>query len=139
LAFYLVVRALQGGIEDQIDTESALAFFRSFFGDGVAGVIILAVITIYGLNYVASFLYLDPWHMFHSYPYYLVLMSTYVNILMVYAFNNWHDVSWGTKGSDKADALPSAKIIQGKGSEAVVEEVEKEQEDIDSQFKKTVY
>lgn len=139
LAFYLVVRALQGGIEDQIDTESALAFFRSFFGEGVAGVIILAVITIYGLNYVASFLYLDPWHMFHSYPYYLVLMSTYVNILMVYAFNNWHDVSWGTKGSDKADALPSAKIIQGKGSEAVVEEVEKEQEDIDSQFKKTVY
>ncbi|SPN99148.1 probable Chitin Synthase 1 (chs-1) [Cephalotrichum gorgonifer] len=141
LSFFLVVRALSGGIGDQISTENAAAFFRSFFGEEIAGVIILAVITIYGLNWVASIMYLDPWHMFHSWPYYLVLMSTYINILMVYAFNNWHDVSWGTKGSDKADTIPSAKVVEGKGAETgvVVEEVEKEQEDIDSQFKKTVY
>lgn len=141
LSFYLVVRALSTPLGDQISTDSAAAFFKSFFGDGVAGVILLAIITIFGLNYVASFLYLDPWHMFHSFPQYLVLMSTYVNILMVYAFNNWHDVSWGTKGSDKADALPSAKVIKEKGDDSavLVEEVEREQEDIDSQFKKTVY
>lgn len=140
LAFYLVVQALSGNIADQIDTSSAGSFFNDMFS-ALVGVILIAVITIYGLNFVASFIYMDPWHMFHSFPQYLVFMSTYTNILMVYAFNNWHDVSWGTKGSDKADALPSAKIIQGKGAESgvVVEEVEKEQEDIDSQFKKTVY
>jgi len=65
-------------------------------------------------------------------------MSTYINILMVYAFNNWHDVSWGTKGSDKAEALPSANITKGEKNEVVVEEIEKEQEDIDSQFEQTV-
>jgi chitin synthase len=65
-------------------------------------------------------------------------MSTYINILMVYAFNNWHDVSWGTKGSDKAEALPSAHVTKGEKDEVVVEEVEKEQEDIDSQFEQTV-
>lgn len=139
LSFYLVYRALSTPIGDSISTESAAAFFNSFFGEGVAGVILLAIITIYGLNFVASFLYLDPWHMFHSFPQYLILMSTYINILMVYSFNNWHDVSWGTKGSDKAEVLPSAPVTKDKANNAVIEEVEKEQEDIDSQFKKTVY
>lgn len=139
LAFYLVYRAFETPISQQISTDSAEAFFSSFFSsNGVAGVILLALITIYGLNYVASFLYLDPWHMFHSFPQYLVLMSTYINILMIYAFSNWHDVSWGTKGSDSAGALPSANIIKDKNV-AVVEEIEVPQEDIDSLFKNTVH
>ncbi|KAF4960173.1 hypothetical protein FGADI_1192 [Fusarium gaditjirri] len=143
LTGYLVYRAFTGTpIEEQISFESGQAFFNSFFGSdtGVAGLIIIALFTIYGLNYIASFLYLDPWHMFHSFPQYLVLMSTYINILMVYAFNNWHDVSWGTKGSDTAEALPSAMIVKDeKGKEAVVEEIEQEQEDIDSKFEKVVW
>lgn len=139
LSAYLVVRAFQQPIGDQIKTDNAKAFMDSIFGNsGAAGVIILALITIYGIYFIASFLYLDPWHMFHSFPYYMVLMSTYINILMVYAFNNWHDVSWGTKGSDKAEALPSAQITKGDKDEAVVEEVDKPQEDIDSQFEATV-
>ncbi|KAF5023976.1 hypothetical protein F66182_3962 [Fusarium sp. NRRL 66182] len=139
LSAYLVVRAFNTPIGDQISFASTDAFLDSFFGGSSAGgVILVALITIYGLNFIASFMYLDPWHMFHSFPYYLVLMSTYINILMVYAFNNWHDVSWGTKGSDKAEALPSAHITKGEKDEAVVEEVEKEQEDIDSQFEQTV-
>ncbi|KAI9147268.1 chitin synthase G [Paramyrothecium foliicola] len=138
LSFYLVYRALSVPLESQFDTTSAMGFFSSFFSSsGVAGVILLALITIYGLNFVASFLYLDPWHMFHSFPQYMVLMSTYINILMVYAFNNWHDVSWGTKGADQADALPSAHIIQA--DVPTVEVVDPEQEDIDTQFKKTVF
>lgn len=139
LTTYLVVLAFTGDpIGDQIDTSSASSFFDSFFNgqDGAAGLIIMALITIYGLNFLASFLYLDPWHMFHSFPQYLVLMSTYINILMVYAFNNWHDVSWGTKGSDVASSLPSATMV--KGEEAVVEEVELEQGDIDERFEAVV-
>ncbi|KAI0535779.1 glycosyltransferase family 2 protein [Xylaria digitata] len=141
LSFYLVFRALSVPLGDQISTDSAKAFFESLFGgNGVAGVILLAIITIYGLNYVASFLYLDPWHMFHSFPQYLVLASTYINILMVYAFNNWHDVSWGTKGSDQTDALPSAHVTMDDASDGVfIEEVEREQEDTDHRFKRTVY
>jgi chitin synthase len=77
--------------------------------------------------------------MFTSFPAYLLIMSSFINILMVYAFSNWHDVSWGTKGSDKADALPSAQTTKeddGKG--AVIEEIDKPQADIDSQFEATV-
>jgi len=36
--------------------------------------------------------------MFFSYPQYLFVASSYTNILNIYAFSNWHDVSWGTKG-----------------------------------------
>lgn len=139
LSAYLVVRAFDRPIGEQISLDSGEDFVKSFFGgQSAAGVILVALITIYGLNFVASFMYLDPWHMFHSFPYYLFLMSTYINILMVYAFNNWHDVSWGTKGSDKTDAIPSAHVTKGEKNEVVVEEIEKEQEDIDSQFEQTV-
>ena len=77
--------------------------------------------------------------MFTSFPQYLLLMSSYQNILNVYAFCNWHDVSWGTKGSDKADVLPSAQTTKtGDGKAAVIEEPDKPQADIDSQFEVTV-
>jgi len=39
---------------------------------------------------------------------YLLLTPTYINILNVYAFCNTHDITWGTKGDDKAEKLPSA-------------------------------
>ncbi|KAK7190954.1 Chitin synthase, class 1 [Paraphaeosphaeria sporulosa] len=139
LTVYLVYRAFSAApIEDQIRVGSGKAFFDSFFrGDtGVAGLILIAIITIYGLNFVASFLYLDPWHMFHSFPQYLVLMSTYINILMVYAFNNWHDVSWGTKGSDVAESLPSATITRGKVP--AVLEIVQGQDDLDAKFEQVV-
>jgi chitin synthase len=50
-----------------------------------------------------------------------------------------HDVSWGTKGSDKAEALPSVSSKKGKTEEAaVVQDTERMQEDLDAVFKETV-
>jgi len=88
---------------------------------------------------MASFLYRDPWHMFTSLIQYLLVAPSFTNILNVYAFCNLHDVSWGTKGSDKDDALPSVSSKKGKDEEAaVVDDMHKVQEDIDSAFKETV-
>ncbi|KAH6866172.1 chitin synthase-domain-containing protein [Thelonectria olida] len=137
LSGYLVYRALRNGIGGQISLASGDDFLSSFFGESSIGLILIALVTIYGLNIIASFLYLDPWHVFHSYPQYLLLSLTSINILMVYAFNNWHDVSWGTKGSNETEALPSAHISKIE-NEAIVEELEMEQVDIDIQFEKTV-
>lgn len=48
-------------------------------------------------------------------------------------------MSWGTKGSDKEEALPSVKSSKGKGADApVVEDTAKVQEDVDAAFKETV-
>ncbi|KAI6890398.1 Chitin synthase, partial [Hortaea werneckii] len=109
------------------------------FASSGPGIILIALAATFGLYFVASFLYLDPWHMFTSFPQYLLCMTSYINILMVYAFSNWHDVSWGTKGADKADALPSAQTQKGKdGKGTVIEEADLSQADIDSQFEQTV-
>ncbi|KAI1851073.1 hypothetical protein JX265_002880 [Neoarthrinium moseri] len=134
LSFYLVINAFLTNPNINIGDDLS----QLLTGRSQVAIILLALVATFGLYYVASFLYLDPWHMLHSFPSYLVLMSTYINILMVYAFNNWHDVSWGTKGSDKADALPSAQVVKTDKDEAAIEEIEKPQEDIDSQFESTV-
>lgn len=137
---YLVVRAFTGATPTDFVVNQGLGpFLKSFFSSSGPGIIIIALAATFGLYFVASFMYMDPWHMFTSFPAYMVLMPSFINILMVYAFSNWHDVSWGTKGADKADALPSAqtkKEDDGKG--AVIEEIDKPQADIDSQFEATV-
>jgi len=51
--------------------------------------------------------------MFTSFLQYLILTPTYINILNVYAFCNTHDITWGTKGDDKAEKLPSATLKPG--------------------------
>ncbi|OJJ44424.1 hypothetical protein ASPZODRAFT_135248 [Penicilliopsis zonata CBS 506.65] len=139
-SMYLVVHAFSGGTPMDFVTDQGVgAFLKSFFSSTGAGIIIIALAATFGLYFVASFMYMDPWHMFTSFPAYLLVQSSYINILNVYAFSNWHDVSWGTKGADKADALPSAKTTKDeKSSEAVIEEIDKPQADIDSQFEATV-
>ncbi len=137
-AFFLVFRALGPHSGQQVDTKDGLQKEVVTFIQG-PGIILIALVATFGLYFVASFMYLDPWHMFTSFPQYMLLMSSYQNILNVYAFCNWHDVSWGTKGSDKADVLPSAQTTKsGDGKAAVIEEPDKPQADIDLQFEITV-
>ena len=140
LSLQLVVNAFVKTPEQKIEFhEGTSKFFSTFFSQQSSGIILIALAATFGLYFVASFMYLDPWHMFTSFPQYLLVMSSYVNILNVYAFSNWHDVSWGTKGSDKADVLPSAQTTKtGDGKAAVIEEPDKPQADIDSQFEITV-
>lgn len=139
LSVNLVIKAFTSPLTGKIDTGSTGSFFKTFFSNSTSGIIIIALAATFGLYFVASFMYLDPWHMFTSFPQYLLIMSSYVNILNVYAFSNWHDVSWGTKGSDKADALPSAQTTKaGDGKAAIIEEPDKPQIDIDNQFEVTV-
>ena len=44
---------------------------------------------------------------------YILLTPTYINVLNIYAFCNTHDITWGTKGDDKAEKLPSAHLKPG--------------------------
>lgn len=68
----------------------------------------------YGLWLIASLIMFDPWHMITSFLQYLLLTPTYVNVLNVYAFCNTHDISWGTKGDDKPEELPTVDTKDGK-------------------------
>ncbi|KAG0239508.1 Chitin synthase, class 1 [Actinomortierella wolfii] len=59
---------------------------------------VVSLASTYGLYFFASFLFFEPWHMFHSFIQYMFMVPSYINILNVYAFCNIHDISWGTKG-----------------------------------------
>lgn len=88
---------------------------HSIFTNKVFYTLILSVLSTYGIWFIASLLMFDPWHMFSSLFQYMLLTPTFTNILNVYAFCNTHDISWGTKGDDKPDALPSVSTKDGTG------------------------
>ncbi|KAF8154862.1 chitin synthase-domain-containing protein [Crassisporium funariophilum] len=79
--------------------------------------LLYAMCSTLGIYVFASVLYLDPWHLFHSSVQYLCLAPSFINVLNVYAFCNLHDVSWGTKGSNRVQTLPS---VRSKSKSAVV-------------------
>ncbi|KAA1127792.1 Chitin synthase 2 [Puccinia graminis f. sp. tritici] len=83
---------------------------------------------------------MDPWHLLHSMIPYLFIAVSFTNILNVYAFCNLHDVSWGTKGSDKAESLPSVSVLPHHTSRMMVGEWLKtfDQSELDTDFKETV-
>ncbi|CAH7688751.1 class III chitin synthase [Phakopsora pachyrhizi] len=103
------------------------------------GPIMAGILGTFGLYIASSIIYLDPWHILHSFIPFLLISVSFTNILNVYAFCNLHDVSWGTKGSDQADSLPSvsSKKTSREGVK-IVEDIHRSQKDLDAQFQQTV-
>jgi len=119
------------------------------------GALVVTITSTFGIYFFASFLYVsriqlypaplgtdwfmkrDPWHMFSSFLQYLCLAPSFTNVLNVHAFCNSHDLSWGTKGSDKAGKLQSVSSSKVKNEAAVVQDTELVQENLDVVYEKT--
>ncbi|KAJ3388302.1 Chitin synthase, class 2 [Entophlyctis sp. JEL0112] len=56
---------------------------------------IISLICTYGVYFLASIVYMDPWHMVTSMMQYLLLVPSFINILMVYAceFNSSYRIN----------------------------------------------
>ncbi|KIW89623.1 chitin synthase 2 [Cladophialophora bantiana CBS 173.52] len=106
-SIYLTVRSIQTEVAQKDFSFSTIFNNSTFFG------LIVSLASTYLLWFVASFLFFDPWHMFTCFIQYIVLTPTYINVLNIYAFCNTHDITWGTKGDDKAEKLPSANVKPG--------------------------
>ncbi|KAF8578758.1 glycosyltransferase family 2 protein [Ramaria rubella] len=98
--------------------------------------IVLSLAATYGLYFISSFMHLEPWHMFTSFLQYMFLLPTYVNILMMYAMCNLHDVTWGTKGDNGAakDLGSAKKVKAADGKEMLEVEIPTAREDVDSMW-----
>jgi len=120
-------------------TSSGSQYIRTFLSTP-NGVVVIALASTYWAYIASAILSLDFSYLFTSFVQYNIMTLSYINILNVYAFCNWHDVSWGTKGSDKADALPSAQTTKIKDNTTALEVLEYElpQADIDSRFESVV-
>ncbi|KAH6599885.1 hypothetical protein BASA50_002714 [Batrachochytrium salamandrivorans] len=95
--------------------------------------LVVSIMSTYGLYFVASLIHLDPWHCVTSMLQYLLILPTFNNIFMIYAFCNLHDVSWGTKGDNKVVDDKPAVVHQSASGEQVYEvEIPSEEKDIDA-------
>ncbi|KAJ9156191.1 Chitin synthase 3 [Pleurostoma richardsiae] len=107
-AIFISVKAIQADVTDGFSVSD-------LFKNQVFYTLIISVMSTYGIWLIASLLMFDPWHMFTSLAQYMLLTPTFTNILNVYAFCNTHDISWGTKGDDKPEKLPSVNTKDGQG------------------------
>lgn len=106
-SIFITVKSIQAEVSDGQFSVSDIFKNKIFY------TLIISLASTYLLWFISSFLFFDPWHMFTSFVQYLLLTPTYINILNVYAFCNTHDITWGTKGDDKAEKLPSATLKPG--------------------------
>lgn len=106
-AIFLAVHTAQAIIKDHKDDFTAsMVFTNTKFRD-----LVVSVVSTYTLYFVGAFIYGEPSFMFTSFVQYVLLSPTYVNVLNIYSFCNIHDVSWGTKGVERAKDLGSAKSM----------------------------
>ncbi|KAI9057763.1 glycosyltransferase family 2 protein [Trametes sanguinea] len=95
--------------------------------------IVISLAATYGLYFFGSLIHFEPWHMFTSFIQYMFFLPSYVNILMMYAMCNLHDVTWGTKGDNGSSKdLGGAKKVKAEGGKEVLEvELPTTREDVD--------
>jgi chitin synthase len=101
-SIFITVRSIQSQIKKNNGFNAA-----DLLKDKIFATLIISLLSTYVMWLVVSIIFLDPWHMFTSFIQYLLMTPTYINILNVYAFCNTHDITWGTKGDDKPEKLPS--------------------------------
>lgn len=104
---FITVKSVEAQVKEKGFT------FTDLFTNSLFLTLIVSLASTYLLYIVVSILFLDPWHMVTSFVQYLLLTPTYINILNVYAFCNTHDITWGTKGDDKPEKLPTATLKPG--------------------------
>lgn len=127
-AIFISVRAIMDDVNDADGFN-----IDQLFKNQVFYTLIVSVMSTYGIWFIASLLMFDPWHMFTSLIQYMLLTPTYINVLNVYAFCNTHDVSWGTKGDDKVEKLPSVNTKDGEGKTDLPDEG-----DLNAQYQREV-
>lgn len=121
------------GIQD-VEAEGGLDDASAVFGNKIFRNIVLSLAATYGLYIIASILALEPWHMLTSFLQYLLLAPSYINVMNVYAFSNVHDVSWGTKGSDKVNEDLGVVKSHADNKNEVTVAVPVEQKDINAVY-----
>ncbi|KAG9324906.1 hypothetical protein KVV02_008468 [Mortierella alpina] len=120
---YAVVLPVWGQYDKMLDLMKVQGPFRDT---------VISLLSTYGLYILSSLMHFEPWHMITSFLSYLFLLPAYINILMVYAFCNTHDVSWGTKGDNKVSELGGALKVTKDGQELIKLEKPTSREDIDA-------
>ncbi|KAI8819656.1 chitin synthase-domain-containing protein [Fimicolochytrium jonesii] len=122
LMLFLAISAVKASLETAITEidKPEVTLFHYFFTNGTFRDLVVSLLSTYGLYITASLAHADWYHMVTCLPQYLILTPTYINVFMIYAFCNLHDVSWGTKG-DNAPDLGSVTVKTTASGEQVAD------------------
>lgn len=114
LSGYTVTLAIDAGLKQTPSAaKSGLSKFGvAFVSSSAFRDIFISLASTFGIYLLSSLLFAEPWHLITSFLQYMMMLPSFTNILMVYAFCNTHDVSWGTKGDNKAVNLGGAKPLK---------------------------
>lgn len=91
-SFWLIYKGVMDAINHIEWTNDASENTKLIFENSNLRNMVMSLLATYGLYFMSSVLYLQPWHIVTSLPQYLLLLPGYVNILNIYAFCNTHDV-----------------------------------------------
>ncbi|KAI9103333.1 chitin synthase-domain-containing protein [Phlyctochytrium arcticum] len=109
--------------------------FRKYFRETPAfRDLVVSLLSTYGLYFFGSLAHMDPWHTVTCIVQYMLLLPTYINIFMIYAFCNLHDVSWGTKGDNAPDLGAAIVKTTSDGKQVVEVEMPVSDEELDEAY-----
>ncbi|KAJ3072201.1 Chitin synthase, class 2 [Podochytrium sp. JEL0797] len=111
------------------------SFFHYVANEPAFRDLVVSTLSTYALYFISSAMFLDPWHTFTCMIQYLFMIPAFTNILMVYAFTNIHDVSWGTKGITEASVLPSVSTsVNAAGQKIATVDLPEQNQDADEYY-----
>ncbi|KAI8902281.1 chitin synthase-domain-containing protein [Globomyces pollinis-pini] len=130
VTFFTITMAINAVVKSSPERVFTSLLTNSAFRD-----IFLSLLSTFGIYWAASIIFMDPWHMITSFIQYLLLVPSFVNILMVYAFCNLHDVSWGTKGDNQVTESAKVQLFHdASGNQMATMNLPVEQGDIDETY-----
>ncbi|KAJ3011424.1 UNVERIFIED_CONTAM: Chitin synthase, class 2, partial [Siphonaria sp. JEL0065] len=117
MGFYTIQNDIKQYVS--VTSEKSYGFFKYMKDVPNFSNLVVSVLSTYILYFAASIFHMDPWHTVTCMIQYLLMIPSFANILMVYAFCNIHDVSWGTKGITNASVLPAISTAKNDKGEVV--------------------
>lgn len=137
-ALYMTAAAIYLAVTSVINSQKAADSATALLTNYTFIAIVISVTATFGVYLLASILFLEPWHMFTSLIQYYLLAPSFVSVFGVYSMCNVHDVSWGTKGSDKVQT--DLGVVSGGGKDGQVEiNLPTEAKDINEMYEDAVH
>ena len=87
---YLFKRVADVRFKDNNQGAKNFEYINVYYSDIGDITVVVSGVAVFGVYIAAGFLHLDPWHLFTSYAQYLFIVSSYTNILNIYAFSNFN-------------------------------------------------
>lgn len=136
LTAYMTICAVYLAISSIISTEQTTTGAAGLLTNYTFVAIVISVAATVGVYLIASILFLEPWHMVTSIVQYYLMAPSFVSVFGVYSMCNVHDVSWGTKGSDKVQT--DLGVVGGKNGQVEIN-LPTEAKDIDEAYHDAVH